>query len=405
MVGSSEDKPSPQVGQARSRWPTVLLAVFIVLFLLTIWQRNRIRAHWWAARLEKAETLSNRTYYLSCLLSVGDSAKGAIRRLARSENPEARALAIPAMARLPEPVRLAELDRLLADPDAEIRQSAALALAFTGGEAVTDILARRATGRDSSAAAATAAAALSRIASPVALAILCKTAREHPDAAVRAQAVESVGAWLMAETGKAPSAASQPAGDVEPFAVLVSLLADRGEFDGPLSLEREIARAQRAVESPGGLPHPKAATFTTPHEPSSPPAPTAARRTVADIAAHWLTLLSLEAVDPAPERSASEQAELADRCCKAWLARQAVPIPDEIVPARQPPSSAPARQEPLPPADKTGSNPSSDTNPRQARSWRAAARASHQPEAQARVYSPSSFALACASGWLRAPRG
>jgi hypothetical protein len=357
------DADSANLGQTprprRSRWPTVLLALFIVLFLLTIWQRDRIRAHWWAARLETAEALSDRTYYLSCLVSVGDSAKGAIRRLARSESPETRALAIPAMARLPERVRLAELDRLLADPDAEIRQSAALALAFTGGEVATDILARRATGRDSSAAAATAAAALSRIASPAALAILCRTAREHPDAAVRAQAVESVGAWLMAETGKAPSAASQPvawqpAGEVEPFAVLVLLLADRGEFDGPLSLEREIARAQRAAEGPGGLPHPKAAALATPHEPSSSPAPTAARRTIADVAAHWLSLLSLETVDPAPRRSASEQAELADRCRKAWLARQAVAVPDEM---------APARQEPRPPRHNTGPDPSSDTNP------------------------------------------
>lgn len=351
---SPDSTPSPQPSHSRSRWPTVVLALFVVLFLLTIWQRDRIRAHWWAARLEKAETLSDRTYYLSCLVSVGDSAKGAVRRLARSENPEVRALAIPAMARLPEPLRLAELDRLLADPDAEVRQSAALALAFAGGESAIDIIARRATERDSSAAAATAAAALSRVSSPAALAVLCKVAREYPDAAVRAQAVESIGAWLVSETGRDSAATSRPAGDGEPFGVLVALLADRGEFDGALSLEREIAGAERAAKGPGGVPLPKGALVAGPREPASLPASATGHRTVADVAAHWLSLLSLEAVEPRARRSSSEQAELADRCRQAWAAGEPAAFPRRV---------DPPRQGPRPPNRETPANSSSDTNP------------------------------------------
>lgn len=350
----SDSAPRESFSQSRSRWPAVVLAVFVALFLLTIWQRNRIRAYWWAARLEKAEDLTARTYYLSCLVSVGDSAKGAICRLARSENSEVRALAIPAMARLSEPVRFAELDRLLADSDAEVRQSAALALAFAGSEAATNVLARRAMGRDSAEGTMTAAAALSRLSSPAALAVLCKVAREHPNAAVRAQAVESIGAWLVSETGRDSAATSRPASDGEPFGVLVALLADRGDFAGALSLEREIASAERAAKGPDGVPLPKGAHVAGPREPASLSASATGHRTVADVAAHWLSLLSLEAVEPRTRRSSSEQAELADRCRQAWAAGEPAAFPRRV---------DPARQGPRPPNRETPANSSSDTNP------------------------------------------
>jgi HEAT repeat protein len=277
---------------------------------------NNLRAHWWATRLAAAEDLKSRAYYVASLTAVGDAACGAIHRLAKDPRPEVRSLAIPAMIRLSEKSRLIELSGLLADADADVRESAATALAFMGADAATRLLIEHAESPQGSSAAA-CVAALGRLSSPDALAAVCKAAASHADPFVRAQAVESLAACatiasLGDQDGAPPFRSSS-----DPILVLVSALGDRAIFTGHLALERQIATVSTAMSSKAAPSREKIAKFRL--ESTPPPAP-AAPRTVAEIAASWLSSLTGRQIAPA-DLGDSGPAELADQC-RRWIAER-----------------------------------------------------------------------------------
>jgi hypothetical protein len=300
--------------------------VLLCVFVGAIIQRDLIRAHWWAIQLAKTQDPDRRAYYLASLAAVGRSAIGAIDGLAHHERPETRALAVVALARLPEQAGLDELARLLGDADQDVADSAALSLAFMQTAQPRRVLTEAAPSAAPTTAAA-ATAALSRVDAPEALAALCAAATEHPHPQVRAQAVESLAVWIMSAQpaarppppGRSASGAghSQPAAEVrppppcDPVSVMVAALGDQAEFTGLLALERQIANAaaaaDRHVVTPSGIPF----------SPSAEPA----GRTVAEVAAAGLGRMTGRKFDHRVPTTPADRARLVAQC-RQWLANR-----------------------------------------------------------------------------------
>ncbi len=317
-------RPTRGVWRAR-----LAVGALVCLFAVALWQRNRIRAHWWASRLARTSAAdpAAQARYLSSLAAVGADATGAVGRLARHERPEVRALAIVVLARLPGPGALSALGRLLFDDDPDLAESAALSLAFMGGRPSRRLL-FEAVGSDRPQGAAAAAAALSRVAAPEALTVLADAVVSHPHARVRAQAVESLAAWLLSAPGpiaslpsSGPSNGTATSGSamldstgglnsvmVGAIDALVTALCDRATFAGRLSLEREIDAAQGIMAGPPGMPRVK-----------TRPAPGVRR--VCDVAATGLTRLTGRPIDARAATTATARAELTIRC-RRWLAER-----------------------------------------------------------------------------------
>jgi hypothetical protein len=294
------------------------------LFGLVILERNTIRAFWWAWRIGHTDDSALQAYYLASLAAVGDRASPAVRCLAASDRPETRACAVVALAKLPRRAGVPGLQTLLHDPDPTIIEFAAVSLAFLAldnpddPQAETGLL--QAARSTSSPTAVGAAAGLARLASAASTDTLCELAARHADPWVRAQAVESLAAQLMAARAtRAPWSAStslpaalRDATSVRPpssspptvpscdsVAVLVAALADRGAFAARLSLERQIASASVAAGRPaaGVSLAPSDAIVTS--------------RTVAEIAAAHLERLVGRPIDPSAGLSPVESAKLA----------------------------------------------------------------------------------------------
>lgn len=279
--------------------------VMVALFILTVLERNRIRAHWWAMRLAECRRVEDRAYYSNSLLAVGDAASGAVRRLARHERADLRALAVLATARLPEPIRVSELARLMADEDQEVGESAALALALTGNEEAVRLLVE-AVGSEHEGRATCAAAALSRIESPSACAALCEAARGHASALVRAQAVESVGLWLTTREDPEPATAT-----CDPVRVLVLALRDEATFGGALSFERQVAGA--AANLRGNGPLAGVNVMEDSHDPNG--------RCVADVAAEHLGKLTSRRIERGTAWTPVAIDAYVGRC-REWISEQ-----------------------------------------------------------------------------------
>jgi len=277
-----------------------------------VYERNRLRAHWWAHRLVQTEDLAERGYYMASLAAVGNDAAGALDALSRNADPDVRSLAVFGLKRLPEATALEELGRLLNDPNADVRESAALALFFMPSDRAKDVLRRRAESQEPGAAAAVAV--LGRSDSPADAALLCRILNGHHSPAVRAQAAESLAARLQEDARAATSQSSSGlAQKCDPFLALVRALADDSPFSGELSLEREIAAAASFAQRRG-----------VPLENRGPGSVHSSRpqRTVADIAARGLSSLTGRTVIPQADRSARQQAVIADQCRRWFFQRR-----------------------------------------------------------------------------------
>ncbi len=293
------------VRSERRVWFQLVLLAMVALFILTVLERNWIRAHWWVMRLADSRQIEDRAYYLNSLLAVGDSATGAVRRLARHERADLRALAVLATARLSEPVRLRELTRLMADEDRDVAESAALALALSESEEAVRLLVEGAASEHEGRAAC-AASALSRIESPSACAALCDTACEHASALVRAQAIESVGLRLTNREDPEPVTAN-----CDPVRVLVLALGDEGTFGGSLSFERQVAQATENLRENGVL-----ANINVMEDSDVP-----SKRCVADVAAEYLYKLTGKQIDRGTKRTPADIDDYVGQCRK-WIREQ-----------------------------------------------------------------------------------
>ncbi len=247
---ASPDQQSGEVPTAprSNRAFRLALVLLIGLFIVVLLQRQRLRAHYWAWKIAQSESLEERGRYLNALMSVGEPGIGAMGRLAADPDPDLRMLAVMAYRSLPRPAMIGGLRPMMADADVDVRESAALGLAFDGHDAATATLKESVLHPDAHVASA-AAAALARVTDPSAAGVLTDALMSHPSPLVRAQAAESIGAWLIART---PS--DEPGFQFADAACLRALFgahSDQGRFDGMLSLEREIQAASVFAASRG----------------------------------------------------------------------------------------------------------------------------------------------------------
>lgn len=296
------------------------ILVLLTLFAAAMIERNRLRSHWWAWRLTQTDDPRQQAYYLASLAAVGDSAIGAVDRLAHDEEPLVRSLAVVALAALPDAAGMDGLGGLLSDPDAEVRASASLCLAFlvddpeAGPQALG--LLHKAAGQPETGPALAATAALSHVSAPDALKTLGHAAATHPSAWVRAQAVESLAAItssLQAPPNQPTSASAEEAptsdrrfpqvGSGDVIDALAASLLDEGRFTGTLALEQEIERA---------------AAFAAPSARARPSAADPIERTVANIAAAGLSALTGRRIEPADGPAIGTPTVFAARC-REWI--------------------------------------------------------------------------------------
>ncbi|MBI5763722.1 MAG: HEAT repeat domain-containing protein [Planctomycetes bacterium] len=275
----------------------IILIAFVVLFVFLLAGRNHLRAYWWATRLTSTTDLKAQGYYLACLAGVGDAAKRPIASLARHSRPEVRLLSIYALQKLPLETAVPELARLLVDTDVSIRDAAATALVFTESNYAIDVLVASATS-DNPILASTAVAALGRTSTSEAMRAVRSVARVHDSPMVRAQALEALIDSLLTDPLDAPtSRQDERALSIE---TLIAALADEATFSELLSLERQRAAAERFVAT-------RATSQRSDKEAGF-------RRSVAEVAALYLSDLSGQTVRPVPILDPSERDKLIQRC-------------------------------------------------------------------------------------------
>ncbi len=258
------DAPSPgesltKTGR-RIPWFPCIVALMVGLFLVTIFQRDRLRAHWWALRAERATDPVEQAQLVAWIAGVGEPGRGVLAGLADSPSPNVRILAIAPLAGLEDDAVSGTLRQLLHDEDAQVRHAAGLALVFQQRAPLRSLLIETAMG-DAPHAAAAAAAALARDSAPESLCALTKILASHASAHVRAQAAESIIDRLAFDTAPGPSSMpatprrGQSGGAAESpcdvAAALLDALSDEGEFISALALEQEIAEAQHFIRTTG----------------------------------------------------------------------------------------------------------------------------------------------------------
>lgn len=340
-----------QPRRPRSRAVASLLYVGLAsVLLVTVVERNVIRAWWWAYRLSSATELPNQAYYVGSLAAVGEDAAGPTRWLAGRDEAALRSMAVTIFARLPESSSVPALARVVeADPDLDNQESAALTLAFMDSPVAVAALDRLAGMPRPFAAAATAA--LGRSSGRAARARLCDLLLTHTLPLVRAQAAESLADSVISShmphafggsdlpgdarestlpgdaaesdqpgaSGTADASGSPRRGSADgafaadgrdPFAALVRALSDEATFAGTLASERQIAAVT--------------ARFARTAAPADGPPDVgikARRRSVGQAAAAALRRLCGQSALPG-QRSPEEQAKLADHLRGLFLKRQ-----------------------------------------------------------------------------------
>ena len=185
-----DPRRQPQAGRGRWRF-RIAIAILIAAFVGTIWKRDAIRARWWAYRLVQSDDLNEQAHWITAIEATGPAGLGAARWLAESERVSVRSMAVAVLGRCSNDGAIRTLGALVRDPDLDVRESAALTLAFSGHPLSRRLLIDHAAASDSDAAAA-AVSGLGRVATAEAQSCLVHALRSHGDPLVRAQAAESL---------------------------------------------------------------------------------------------------------------------------------------------------------------------------------------------------------------------
>jgi hypothetical protein len=293
-----KDNATPHAGAAptpRRRigfW--IAVAALVALWTVAMVFRWEIRAHWWVYRLAHAESSQKRDYYQACLASIAPRGADAPCNLIHHPDKDVRLRAVALLRRYAEamgsgpstPVKC--LHAMRADPDQDVRNAVAIALAFAAGpdHPDTDSLVHALESAPEPAAAA-AAFALERVGTPDAIVALLDAAADESRPAVRAQAIDSLGV-LRAD-------AAVP--------VLIEALDDDRPVPFPSGADRAL---QKALEALGSQPAPAALKQGfTPGAIEIEPAP----ETISQTAARALARITGESldfdVDAPPDRRAA----------------------------------------------------------------------------------------------------
>jgi len=184
----------------------ILTAVWGVVMLY----RMEIRAHWWAYRLQNANSAEQRQYYFACLASIGDKSLTALPQLLNDPRAEVRLCGVQLLRWCPSEQARELLLAHIADESDKVSSRAALELARRPdcNEAIPILEDMIRTSKPR--AACMAVAAIERIGGPQAEAALLRQLDTADEPDQLAQVVDSLGML-----------ASRPA-----IPALVGLLAD-----------------------------------------------------------------------------------------------------------------------------------------------------------------------------------
>lgn len=172
---------------------TVIIGLMLAAFATIVWNRNAIRAEWYARKLAQAENPADVAYSASSLAALGEAALRPATRLLDNPRPDIRVLATLIVGRLSGPKAATAMIRSLSDKDLDVRVSAAaqLGLMRDGAQFVGQLTDLARAGPPDSGMAAIVA--LEKVATAGAALSLRSLAEGHQDPAIRAQAVESLG--------------------------------------------------------------------------------------------------------------------------------------------------------------------------------------------------------------------
>lgn len=323
----------------------------VVAFLIVLMARDHIRAGWFAYRIVHTKDPGERAYYSAALASLGPASLWSAERLADDPDPDVRLLAIFVLKSIDAPEADARIGRILTDRSQTVRDAAATTLAFAadGGRIQAlhelwrplDAIFSGAMLTDSAInAAAAAAAAFSRIKPELSSEALAAVISPSTPPAVRAQAIESIGALAMSHQGalaelvgpfmpirarfshRGPTISPS---EIDFFTPLVRSLGDHDRFRGSLALEREIASASGFLAGSGRA--------VVAHRDA--PAPDAHRR-VSDIAGEVIQELAGFSPDAVPIANSDQEREMVMRIRAAYEARLAARTHQKAGPASQP---------------------------------------------------------------------
>lgn len=234
----------------RSIWFPIVLIGMVVAFATVVIQRDRIRAHWWAWKINRTTDALEQAQLIQLLVGALPDSEPVILSLLDSDSPSVRLLAQVPIGQLSDESAVPALTGLLDDADRRVREAAGLALVFRSSDASRASLVAVAESEERVAAAA-AAYSLSRDTDKSTICVLARLVSTHPSPLVRAQALESL-VDRLTETAKDKRAALSENEACDPILSVVEATSDDGLFDGILAMENEIAEARDFMSTQHG---------------------------------------------------------------------------------------------------------------------------------------------------------
>lgn len=213
--------PKPSDSSTRVVLPTRLACLSLLLVVVLLGFRQQIRAQYWETRLRLADSPGEQSYYLTLLSSSGSSAVSVARSLLEDSDAALRRVGAALLTYIDDDDAVVLLRSYIGDRDEAVRQLAVVGLARRRDDAVISVLQKWASSMDEQ-QALLAVSELVPFGCDVACATLCRTAREHLSAQVRAQAVEHLGRMRCGEA----------------IPTLIEVLGDDSSYGGPTMLEQ-----------------------------------------------------------------------------------------------------------------------------------------------------------------------
>lgn len=282
-------KPNDSSARGVLPWRLACLSLLLVVGLLAF--RQQIRAQYWETRLRLADSPGEQSFYMTLLSSLGSPGISAARSLLEDSDAALRGVGVLLLTRMDGEAAAVVLRSHIADRDDAVRQSVVVALARRRDAAVISVLQTWASSPDER-RALLAVSELVPFGCEVACAPLCRAARDHPSAQVRAQAVEHLGHMRCEDA----------------IATLIEVLDDDASYHRPTVLEQLDAEALKLLAQQKSSTGAEALTVLH-------------CETVSDQAAFSLHLITGQAFDLESAGPREHRDVLRDKWRAWWLAR------------------------------------------------------------------------------------
>ncbi|MCB9853922.1 MAG: HEAT repeat domain-containing protein [Phycisphaerales bacterium] len=220
----------------------LMLAAFVVVVV----QRHQIRLWWYVRQLDSSQPAQALALYDHIAAELAASER-TLLSATRHSRADVRLIAAGLVGRLDNGQAMSALDALLRDDDEDVREVAAMMLAFDKRPDAWERLKDASRSKDAPIAAA-AVSVINRTLYDDGPCVLASALRMHASPQVRAQAAESL---IMMLVGSAPpndpDLSAIRAHELSilrgcgVYRALAGALSDEGAFDGKLAYERELA--------------------------------------------------------------------------------------------------------------------------------------------------------------------